>query len=404
MNLGTPGFSGRRLTEAREARGLSGTSLAELVGINSANISQYEHGKQSPSPDVMDRICEKLSLDRRYFLRSPANHQTDGVYFRSMSAATKPARTKAIARYGWLKEIVAYLRRYLDFPKINLPIFTVPSDPTKLPAELIEEVASECRRYWQLGDGPVSNMVLLLENNGTVVTRARLDAETLDAFSQWNNADGTPYVVLGGDKEAAVRSRFDAAHELGHLLLHREADNRQINAAGTHQLMEKQAHRFAGAFLLPADRFCEEVYSVTIDGLRTLKPYWRTSIGTMISRCEDLGMVTSEQARRLWIGMNRRGWKRREPLDDSIAVEDPRLLKRSMQMLVEEGIKTRDSILYELRLPASDVEELTGTQRGFFSGLELFPTLKVRDTQQGGARVANSGIIVFPAKGDAEKP
>jgi transcriptional regulator with XRE-family HTH domain len=72
MRVGTAGFVGQRLIEGREARGLSATSLAELIGISSQNISQYEHGNQSPSPEIMDRICEKLNLDLRFFLRPPS--------------------------------------------------------------------------------------------------------------------------------------------------------------------------------------------------------------------------------------------------------------------------------------------------------------------------------------------
>jgi Zn-dependent peptidase ImmA (M78 family)/transcriptional regulator with XRE-family HTH domain len=398
---GTPGFAGSRLIEAREARGLTVSSLAELIGISSQNISQYEHGKQSPSPEVMARICERLNLDLRFFLRPTTAHDFERVCFRSMSSATKAARIKALRRFGWLKEIVSYLREYLDLPKLNLPAFNVPTDISKIHSDLIEEIATECRRYWQLGDGPIADMVLTLENNGIIVSSAKLDAETLDAFSQWCSRDGTPYVVLGLDKYVAVRLRFNAAHELAHLILHRSIDKRQLNSSVTHKLMEDQAHRFASAFLMPANRFSEEVWAPTLEGFRSLKSYWRVSIGAMISRCEQLGIISYEQGRRLWIYLNRKGWKKAEPLDDQIHIEQPRLLRRSFQMLVEDGIKTRGQIIYDLRLTPSDIEELSLLSLGFFNGLEFVAAPRVRELESESSsakRVGNGGVLLFPGK------
>lgn len=395
MRIGTPGFVGARLTEAREARGLTVGSLAELIGISSQNISQYEHSKQSPSPEIMDRLCEKLNLDLRFFTRPPKQHQIDRLHFRSMSAATKGARIKAVRRFCWLKEMASYLREYLELPRLNIPIFDVPTDPARITEELIEEVANECRRYWQLGDGPIADLVLALENNGVIVSCARFDAETLDAFSQWCSDDSTPYIVLGTDKPSAARLRFNAAHELGHLVLHRNTDKKYLNGAAGYALTERQAHYFASAFLLPARRFSEEVWAPTLEGFRSLKPYWKVSIGTMISRCEHLGILSPAQSKRLWIYMNRKGWKKAEPLDDELEREHPRLVRRSFQMLVEEGIKTRDQIVYDLRLTPSDMEEMAELQLGFFNGLNFTIDPKVREIKS--ARIGNGGVIRFPS-------
>ena len=45
----------------------------------------------------------------------------------------------------------------------------------------IEEIATDVRRFWNLGDGPISNVTLLLENNGAIVTRTEMGADNLDA-------------------------------------------------------------------------------------------------------------------------------------------------------------------------------------------------------------------------------
>jgi Zn-dependent peptidase ImmA (M78 family)/DNA-binding XRE family transcriptional regulator len=394
MRVGTPGFIGSRLTEAREARGLSQTSLAQLIDVKVTSVSQYEHGKQSPSPEVMETICDKLNFDLRFFLRPSIEHQRNCINYRSMHSATKAARIKAERRFEWLKETVWYLREYLDMPNLNIPAFTLP-EPEQITNEQIEEAAEQCRLFWQLGFDVIEDVVLILENNGVVVTRTALEAETLDAFSQWCVQDSTPYIVLGADKGSASRSRFDAAHELGHLILHRNVEARKINNSVIHRIMEQQAHRFAAAFLLPAKSFANEIWSPTLDGFAVMKKYWKVSIGTMISRCEQLEIFNEEQARRCWINMGRRGWRVKEPLDDQLPPEEPRLVKRSIQMLIDEGIKTREQIISELRLPAADIEDLAGLPRGYFNGLEVIRQVEPRLKRSEEIR-AISGVLSFP--------
>jgi Zn-dependent peptidase ImmA (M78 family)/transcriptional regulator with XRE-family HTH domain len=369
--IGTPGFVGERLVQARQARDLSATSLAEMIGVKSTNISNYEHGKQSPSPEVMDRIAQVLNQPLPFFLRQvPQLHLGEDFWWRAMSAATKSARSRAYARHSWLREIVSYLREYVDFPHVNIPELGVPEDVRKITSDMIEDFAGECRRHWKLGDGPVADVVLLMENNGVIVSRGDLVAETLDAFSQWPTDSEHPFVFLGADKASAVRSRHDASHELGHLVLHRKVDRKSVRNPVLFKLMESQAHRFALAFNLPASGFANQLWSPTLDAFLALKPHWKVAIAAMIMRCEQLNILSEEQARRSWINMSRRGWRKREPLDDRLAPEQPRLLRRSFELLIKEGIKSPEQILSDLALNASDIEALACLDSGYLSGEE----------------------------------
>jgi Zn-dependent peptidase ImmA (M78 family)/transcriptional regulator with XRE-family HTH domain len=393
MRMGTPGFVGERLTEAREARGLSQTSLAELTDLKVQSISQYESGKQSPSPEALSVLIEKLNMPERYFLRSVPGHSMGGVKFRCLSAATKGARAKAMRRFGWLKESAAYLREFIDLPTPNIPDFRVPPDPTELTSTEIEKIADECRVFWGLGFGPIKDMVLLLENCGCIVSRTMFGAETLDAFSQWDA--GIPYVILGADKNSSVRSRFDAAHELGHLILHAHLDDRQINSPATHKILEAQAHRFAGAFLLPERSFSQEVWAPTLDAFLSLKKYWKCAVAMMVSRCEHLGMLNEEQVKRARINISRKGWRTEEPLDNVIEIEQPKLLARSARLLIDEGLKDRESMLSDLRLNGGDAEDLLGLPRGYFKGLAVMPQPSVK-LREHGESTQERTLLHFP--------
>ena len=67
-------------------------------------------------------------------------------------------------------------------PIVEFPDWKFPSSPLEISNESIEETAAQARRFWGLGDGPISNVTWLLENKGAVVSRTILGADTLDAF------------------------------------------------------------------------------------------------------------------------------------------------------------------------------------------------------------------------------
>jgi transcriptional regulator with XRE-family HTH domain len=54
---------GRRLQEARKARGLTQADAAELLGIARNSYAQYENGSRVPTWTRLDEMIFKLGLD-----------------------------------------------------------------------------------------------------------------------------------------------------------------------------------------------------------------------------------------------------------------------------------------------------------------------------------------------------
>lgn len=366
MPAGISAFQPERLTQARDAREITAVTLSELVGVSPATISQYENGHQKPRQDTLDRLARALNIPGDFFLRPVPIEKPATLFYRSMSSATKSARARAEARYEWFLEAQDYLLQLLDFPAVNLPMVDVPSDFRKIERQMIERWADQVRQCWQLGSAPVSNVVQTLENNGIVVWRTLINAETLDAFSEFRLPH--PVVVLSSEKENYFRSRTDAAHELGHLVMHRQVDRKTLTRRAEFKLLEEQAHLFAGAFLLPADSYQSECWGLSLDTFRSLKPRWNVSMGLQIMRCRDLGLLSEDQEKRLWINRSRRGWHRSEPLDDSTPAERPTLMAKSFKMLIEGKARSREQILKDLSVSAADVENIGGLPDGFISG------------------------------------
>lgn len=362
---GTPGFIGERLRQAREARGLTAISLSELLGISRQAVSLYEMGEVTPQPDILYKIADKLNLPISYFITPIDSINDKPIFFRSLSAATKTDRNRGNVRLEWLASfIMPYLRKVVAFPDVNIPPdirFNIMSSDHND----IEQIALNLRKYWGLGEGPISNVVLLLENNGIIIMRTNLDSVALDAFSTWNSVDNTPYIVLGTDKGSTTRSRFDAAHELGHLILHRSIDRTKVNNPQLFKLIEQQANNFASAFLVPSNSFADDYTTPTLDALLLLKERWRVSVAMLIKLITDLEFISDEHARRLWINYNRRGWKRGEPREEKIPIEKPVLLERACNLIIKERIKTSQDILTDIPLSQSDIEELMNLELGY---------------------------------------
>lgn len=366
MAAGISGFQPLRLIQAREAREMTAIALAEIVGVSPATISQYENGHQKPRQDTLDGLARSLNVQTEFLLRPVVTEKTSRIFYRSMSSATKSARARAEARYQWFLESMDYLLEFFDFPALNLPQIDVPEDFRKITRAMIEEWAQKTRDCWKLGTSPIANVVQTLENNGIVVWRTLLNAETLDAFSEFRTPH--PVVVLSSEKENYFRSRTDAAHELGHLIMHRNVDRKALTKASDFKILEQQAHYFGGAFMLPATSFQSEIWSLSLDAFRSLKPRWNASMGLQISRCRDLGLLSEDQERRLWINRSRRGWHRQEPLDASTPPEQPSLMAKSFRMLIEAKVKSREQVVKDMNLAASDIENIAGLPDGFISG------------------------------------
>jgi Zn-dependent peptidase ImmA (M78 family)/DNA-binding XRE family transcriptional regulator len=374
MPSSTPGFVGERLREARQVRGLRAVELSEMLDVSAQAVSSYETGKKSPSPAIADAIATKLNFPPHFFTQPARRDDSRTVFYRSMSAATKTARMRAEFRLHWLEDLTGFLGNSVEFPAVNLPIFDVPPDPLLISDDEIERMAEDARAFWRMTDGPVSNMVYLLENQGVIAARDQLGAVTLDSLSVFSDR---PYVMIGTDKGTSVRWRFDAAHELGHLLLHRRLDRRELTRTAQFKRVEEQAHRFAAAFLLPMAAFADDFFSASLDALRAIKPRWRVSVAMMIMRARQGGLISEEHERRMWINYSRRGWRRLEPLDDTLPPEEPRLLRGAVELILSHSVHHPADISQAVALADRDIESLCSLPANYLRDAGA-PTLSLR--------------------------
>ena len=249
MRTGVEGFQGLRLKQLRSAHSLTLAELGEQIGRSSSTLSAWEKGSQLPEAESFGRLCQVFGVSRQWFLKPlPQVSEQDirPYFFRSQASAHKQARERSKLYLSWLQEVSDFFQGAMDWPPVNIPMLDA-TDCRLISDEEIEEVARECRLRWKLGTAPIPNVIQVMENAGIICTRATLGHVKMDGVSHVSVIDGRPYVLIAEDKANAIRSRFDAAHELGHIVLHSRIAASQYAKSELYNLLEEQAHRFASS-------------------------------------------------------------------------------------------------------------------------------------------------------------
>jgi len=336
-------------------------------------------------------LSRALKLPTRYFLKHMPSYGDGAIFFRSLANATARIRGREKARMRWLQHISITLQNTLDFPEINVP-WLDNKDYKKLSHDDLERIASEARAKWGLGDGPITNMVLVAENAGIVVGVDEVGSTSIDGQANWCDVDNRPYILLARDKYTAFRRQMDIAHEMAHLILHYGVTEEALNE--DFEIIEDQAKYFAGAILLPHKSFASDVYSLSLDGFLSLKQKWRVAVGAMIMRAHQLELLSDAAAQRLWKYRATRGWHKKEPFDlpSETPVEEPRLLRRSVELIVSANVMSKlDLLNHEICLGDEDVELLASLPANYFSErsrvIPFEPKLKTSQSVAGGAAI-----------------
>lgn len=291
-------FNPSRLAQARRRRGLSQSALARLLGVADRTVRRWESGEMVPDASYVDLLSRALGFAPSYFSRpDPATLPVEAVSFRALSKARASDRERAVAGGEMALELSDWLRENFDLPAPDLPdLRHYRSDP--------EGAAIALRTRWGLGDKPIASMVHLLEYRGVRVFSLAEDCREIDAYSFWQG--DTPFVFLNTLK-SSERSRFDAAHELAHLVLHRHGGTPD-------RAEEREANAFAGAFLMPASSitaFAPRV--ISLPALVQAKHHWNVAVSALAHRLHDLELISNWQYHALCRDIQQAGYRTSEP-------------------------------------------------------------------------------------------
>lgn len=355
-------FHGERLRLARSWRGFSLASLAERVATSAPYLHQLETGeRQHPSPAVLESLALVLGVQPSFFTRRVMDGFTEAsCQFRAPRKMTAGLRTRVLSHGTLFQEFLRLLETRVRLPEVSVPSFRGEA------AANVERAAETLRRSLALGlDRPVTHLPRVMERMGIVITRFEA-CGSLDAFSR-PTPGARPVVVLNTDKGSTSRTRFDLAHELGHLVLH-------TGDEGYLREREEQADSFASAFLLPRVGFVREHGTrgaVDWDLIWEIKRRWKVSGAAILMRAQELRLIPADGVRRAWKHYMYKRWNHGEPYEPPD--DAPELIRHALELLI--GRTSATGIAEALGWELSTLKEVVGELP---ANLEEGPTFALR--------------------------
>lgn len=337
-------FNPVQLTFAREKRLLTKQALADMVDVTVRSISLYESGEQEPSDITIDKLSQALEFPKAFFYLHDYLEEVeeDSISYRSKSKLRACDKKSANATAKLAIIMSDYVNTKVTLPKADIPRYSVTE---KL---LPESIAMNVRAEWGLGGHPIASMLDLLEGNGCRVFALPREINSVDAYCFYKGSDA--FIVMNLEK-SAERSRFDLAHELGHLVMH---DGSYSNMS---KKEEEEADSFASAFLMPKNELSPMIKSCpTFQSLLKIKSHWRVSLMALLYRCNRMGLISDWIYRRLVMEASAKGYRSGEP--DSIAREYSKLWRRVKELLEQASINMTGDLLITQRDIAEMIDRL----------------------------------------------
>lgn len=332
-------FNSSRLRLARLRLGLTLTKLAEESGVSLRSLTNYENDRQPPSEESLAKLAAALSVPRAFFEGDSIEPvPVAAASFRKLSKTTATRRDAVLANATLTLAFFDAIEERFKLPDPDIPSLDK-LDP--------EQAADLVRHRWNLGDRPIANLLHLLESKGVRVAALRHEYSDIDAFCFWR--DAVPFVFLNTAK-SAERQRFDAAHELGHLVLHGDDEM----DPSTSKVREAEANAFAASFLMPRSAvLTQSMRGASQERILASRSFWKVSAMAMTHRLQELELLTPWQYRSMCISLSEQGYRSTEP--GGIVPETSQLLRKVMYgQAARLTIKDAAS---DLNLDARDVRE-----------------------------------------------
>lgn len=326
-----------KLRLARKLRGKSKKELSLRLDIAQKTLSEWENGKAIPKYEKIQQVANFLEFPVDFFYTNEKfKLQMDNISFRATSRLSALDRDQAIANLNLASLINDWIDNNFNLPKVQLPDMSG-YDPV--------EAAKIIRKEWSLEEC-INNTICLLEQHGVRVYSTMEDCNDYDALSKWFGE--IPFVILKPTK-TAERSRFDAMHELGHLVLHKHKINRD-------RFVEEEANKFASEMLMPehsVKKYIPDIPSLT--NFIQYKKLWKVSLQAIMYRYNKLGLISDWVYRSLYLQARKWGYDKNEP--ESIEKETSLVFKSILKLLNEDN-KTLKNISNETNIPQEDLNKL----------------------------------------------
>jgi Zn-dependent peptidase ImmA (M78 family)/transcriptional regulator with XRE-family HTH domain len=344
-------FNRHMMALSRDSRGYSQSQLAEELGIKQGTISKYESGVLDPPEEFADDLAVCLGFNRDFFFEVDRPYGMPPFHYRKRKKLGAKKLSKMIAEMNLRRIHLQILLRSYDLPS-NRFIPEIDRDEYRGGHGkdfTIEGAARQLRDMWGLPDGPIDNVIDVLEENGGIVIPCNFESDLIDAVSQ--RIDGLPVLFFVNMNAPADRIRHTLCHELAHMVLHTSSflDDEE---------MENEADHFAGAFLLPDRELKRYLMKFDLRQIANLKRHWKVSMSSIAMRADRLGMITPHQKKMFFIQMGKLGYRKAEPYEPQ--KESPKKIAQIIQFFADRLDFTKEDLAKALLVSVTRFEEMYG--------------------------------------------
>lgn len=285
MNKDNNSIFGRRLSQARQMKGLSMEELGSALtpAVTRQAINKYEKGQTMPDSRMLLAFASVLGVKPDYFYR-PFTVEVDSVMFCKDSKF--PEKRSAAIRESVREE----LERYLEVEQLcgTQSMFTLQSEQVSSDED-VSRFAGNVRSLLQLGTDGISNVIEVLEDNGVKVIEISED-ESFEGLSGYAN-DNIPVIVVNVNL-VTERKRFALLHELGHLLM-------KFDSGIPAKKVEKLCNIFASELLLPTSVLLARIgikrHDISLAELTDIQKQYGISIDAIMDAMHRLDVITARR-------------------------------------------------------------------------------------------------------------
>jgi len=299
-------------------RGLTQAELARAAEVDQSHIAVLESGSRQPSATVLGSLARVLELPVSYF-HQPMRAALSGgtLRYRARADLGKRAAARIRSEAEHFLDLVVFLSEKVN--RVPTRVLPASVDPVK--------AANSLRRIMQPDpNGPLPHLVRNFEKLGGIVLA--LDSQDrFDAFAEWGGKYRELPLVAIADGAPPDRLRLSVAHEIGHLVLHRDSFISE-------KFAEREAFVFASALLMPPESITHDFESIgtSLDALLELKRKWGVSVQSLVRCARDIGSISDRHYRTLNARISKLGWKREEPPVANRFDERPLAVKRMAEV------------------------------------------------------------------------
>lgn len=346
-----------RLHALRVRHDISLKELSEHTGVPAPSLSRYERNHAMPV-DVLEKVAQFYQVPVTFF--SHVDPDTTPLQYRRYADRKKAHQRADEVLVQWVGSIVDALGNVIDQESVTVPSWPVSPDDDVMAADA---AAIHTRTKLVGHDEPVFGLFWLLESHGVVGLRlSDEEGKATDGYSSWVNNRPVVAIKARPGNVLIPRDRLSLAHELGHLVMHREVPA-DLTAA-QHKRMEAQAFRFASVFLMPKSDPGWSEFSLR--NFMHVKLKWGMSVSALVRRMFDDGFLDETRYRSLMVEISQKGWRRAEPGDEGWPEDTPAYLAEAIRWTVEEKAMPSDWLVSATRLTPAILSELTGLEAEFF--------------------------------------